>query len=181
MDRFAIVGAIKKAERGIQQYLEIMNLFPNTNVYINRDFQRKYNRFYRVRQRKKEFYDIYYRLMEDLKGKNLVLFSGVLNYLHERLGRYEPSFSSKLVATHKPNMPIWDSSVLKNTGFKSPPYNANDRLKKIVKVYDGIVGWHKNYLKTDEGKMIIETFDQIIKESSITDLKKIDFVLWQTR
>jgi len=40
-----IQEAIKRAECGIAQYLEIMELFPGLNVADDRDFQRKYNAF----------------------------------------------------------------------------------------------------------------------------------------
>ena len=113
MDQKTIVEAINNAQKGIRQYLEIMRLFSDTNVSVNTDFQKKYNSFYRVRQRDKHFYETYYQYMECLKDQN-VEFQQVLKFLHSKLNRFEPSFSSKLAATHNPNLPIWDKIVLKN-------------------------------------------------------------------
>ena len=180
MDKEAITSAINKARKGIDQYVEIMTLFPIRDVSSDKEFQRKFNGFYRIRQRNQQFYNTYYKLMQDLKG-NIVNFSDVIEYLYQASGRFEPSFSSKLIATHNPNMPIWDSIVLKNIGIKPPAFHARDRLSKIKRVYADIINWYGGYLSTDEAKLIIDIFDTLVDKPFITNLKKIDFVLWQTR
>ena len=117
MNENQIEEAIKRAKPGIIQYLEIMRLFSQTNVSRDRDFQRKYNSFYRIRQRPPEWYQTYYDYMENLKGHSAT-FSEVLGYFKKQLNRYEPSFSSKLVATHCPSKPIWDKYVLNRGTIK---------------------------------------------------------------
>jgi len=72
MDQRTIVRAINDAQKGIRQYLEIMRLFPDTNVSVNTDFQKKYNSFYRVRQRDTHFYETYYQYMQCLERKGVV-------------------------------------------------------------------------------------------------------------
>ncbi len=181
IDQKTIVEAINKARKGIRQYLEIMRLFPDTDVSLNTEFQRKYNSLYRVRQRDKHFYETYYQYMQCSKGQN-VEFQQVLRFLHSKLNRFEPSFSSKLAATHNPNLPIWDEIVLKNIGIKPPSLYSVDRMNKTTATYDKIKEWYSRYMNSKEGHLVIDLFDDIVDESSsITDLKKIDFVLWQTR
>jgi len=181
MDQKTIVKAINDARKGIRQYLEIMRLFSNTNVSVNTDFQKKYNSFYRVRQRDKHFYETYYQYMECLKDQN-VEFQQVLRFLHSKLNRFEPSFSSKLVATHNPNLPIWDKIVLTNIGIKPPSLYSIDRMNKTTATYEKIKEWYSRYMNSEEGHLVVNLFDDIVDESSsITDLKKIDFVLWQIR
>ena len=174
----AIETTIEKAMKGINQYLEIMRLFPVTDVNSDKEFQRKYNNFYRIIKREQQFYNVYYKLMQQLKGKD-ISFPKILKYLHEALGRYEPSFSSKLLHTHNPNMPIWDSNILKNIKIEPPSYDTHDRMVKTIEVYEDIINWYKEYLNTDEAKLIIKIFDNLVNEPSITDLKKIDFFLWK--
>jgi hypothetical protein len=181
MDRNKITEAITKARKGIVQYLEIMDLFHKTDVSTDRQFQRKYNSFYRVRQRTEEWYHDYYSFMEDQKGKN-PQFSIVLWHLYSELKRYEPSFSSKFVATHNPNLPIWDTFVLKNVGIKAPYYSDRKKLLKAEGKYNEIVGWYARYIGSDYGKLIINIFDELVTDHNrISDLKKIDFVVWQIR
>ena len=83
--------AIERARKGIAQYLEIMELFSNTDVSTDKDFQRKFNGFYRIRQRPPEWYEQYYSYMQSQKGQNPT-FSNVLIHFYSVLGRYEPSF-----------------------------------------------------------------------------------------
>ncbi len=118
-----IIEAIDRARKGIAQYLEIMELFSNTDVSIDKDFQRRFNGFYRIRQRPPEWYEQYYAYMQSQKGQNPT-FSCVIRHLYSVLGRYEPSFSSKLVATIDVNSPVWDSVVLRYAGIKTPLYTA---------------------------------------------------------
>lgn len=181
MNQEMIVTAIKSAQRGISQYLEIMRLFLDTDVSINKEFQRKYNSFYRVRQRDKHFYETYYQYMQSLKGQD-VEFQQVLGFLYSKLHRLESSFSSKLVHTHNPNLPIWDKFILKNIGIKPPLSYSIDRINKTNAVYERIKKWYSQYINSNEGHLIIDIFDDMVDDSSsITNLKKIDFVLWQTR
>ena len=46
-----IVAAIAKARRGIARYLDIMAQLPTVNVVEDKAFQRRFNAFYRIRQR----------------------------------------------------------------------------------------------------------------------------------
>ena len=98
------------------------------------------------------------------------------------LGRFEPSFSSKLAHTLDPNQPIWDVNILRNTGQRAPAYGTKDRLNKTIEVYRGIQKWYRHFLPTEEASEILTIFDKLIPDSHrISDVKKIDFILWQTR
>ena len=68
MNEKQVEELIKRAKPGITQYLNIMRLFSQTNVARDQDFQRKYNAFYRVKQRREEWYKSYFDYMENLKG-----------------------------------------------------------------------------------------------------------------
>ena len=54
MDEETVVEAIERARIGVSQYLEIMELFPTVNVAEDREFQRKFDAFYRVRQKHRD-------------------------------------------------------------------------------------------------------------------------------
>lgn len=178
-----IKEAISKPEtrRGVSQYLEIIELFPSVNVAENSYFQRKFNAFYRVRQRSPEWYKTYFSCMQQWKaGKPS--FDRVLDQLHRSLGRYEPSFSSKLVATVDPEQPIWDTFVLRNTQTRCPSYTSKNKLAEAKIAYEQIRSWYGQFLNSEEGQLVISVFDQNVREhAKITNLKKVDFVLWQTR
>jgi hypothetical protein len=145
MDEIQIVNAINNAQKGISQYLEIMELFPNVDVSTNRDFQRKFNGFYRIIKRPESWYREYYSSMQRWKGSKPT-FDEVLEHLNKSLGKYEPSFSSKLVATLDPNQPIWDAYVLENTQIKVPSYTSCHKLERAQAAYKCLQSWYKLFL-----------------------------------
>jgi hypothetical protein len=174
-------GAIHKARKGIGQYLELMRSLHTVDVSTNREFQRRYNSFYRVRQRSPKWYAVYYNLLETRK-KAGIGFDEVLDTLWQRLDRYEPPLSSKLVATIDPTTPVWDRFVLMNTGLNAPSYTDPQRRVKAKAVYRQIYDWYSANLATVDGRRIVEIFaEEIPEHGEIADLKKLDFVLWQTR
>jgi hypothetical protein len=181
MNRQQIIQAIEKAKRGIAQYIEIMEMVAIVDVSKSPEFQKKYNAFYRVRQRSTEWYKCYYFFMQ--KSKNdPPSFNQVIDQLNVSLGRYEPSFSSKLVATLNPEKPIWDAHVINYTGHKAPLYTAGNKIEAAKTVYASIERWYEKFVNSPDGEFCIQVFDDIVCEhEKITDLKKIDFILWQIR
>jgi len=170
-----------KIKKGVQSYVRIMHLVKNSNVQTNKEFQKKFNGFYVIRQRSKEFYKAFYEYLEHNKYKN-ISFEQTLNFFQHKFQRFEPSFSSKIVATINPNFPIWDSEVLKRLNIKRPFNLAKEvKFKRMVKIYDDIMSWYSEFLKTEQAKNMIKTFDEKIGKTNITDTKKIDLILWQTR
>ena len=181
MNDSEIKASLEKAKIGIYRYHEIMNLFHSVDVSINLDFQKKFNAFYRVRQRNSEWYNAYYSLMQQSKCTTPV-FGEILDSINRLLGRYEPSFSSKLLATIDPNRPIWDIHILKNTGHKAPAYSSKNKFNEAKKANESIDDWYKKFLDTEDGRRIIHVFNtEIYHHAKISDVKKVDFILWQTR
>ena len=159
-----------------------MELFHSVDVSENEEFQRTFNGFYRVRRRKPDFYNALYSFLESHKNKKIT-FAEVLQYFYEQFGRLEASFSSKVVATINPDMPIWDSEVLKRLKIKIPAYtlSPNERFNQTVEKYNQIILWYRDFMNSAEARDMIETFDEEIGITNITPTKKIDFILWQTR
>lgn len=167
---------------GLNKYSEIQSMVMNVDVSQNIEFQTKFNAFYKVR-RNIEWRKIYYELFENLKKNNhLLSFSYILEYMYEKTGNIEASFSSKMLATLNPNFPIWDKYVLKNLGIKLPSSKDKKNLNMIIEYYLQICNWYKKYLELEEGKKCVDTFNQMIPSYKwISSIKKIDFFLWGTR
>lgn len=173
--------AISKATKGIGQYLDLQQRFGQVDVSADREFQRKYNAFYRVQRRQPSWYGSYYELMQELKSSKPT-FADVLDRIHEATGRYEPSFASKLVATIDPTRPIWDVYVLANTNHVAPSYANKNKLSLAKAAYESIIHWYEDFLGSEMGQLCIREFNNTIPHhANITDLKKVDFILWQTR
>ena len=60
MDDWQIVAAIAKARKGITQYLAIRDTLHRVDVSRDRNFQKRYNSFFKVRQRSPKWYERHY-------------------------------------------------------------------------------------------------------------------------
>ena len=107
----------------------------------------------------------------------ILTFEEILTYLYEKTGAVHASFSSKLLATVNPNMPIWDKFVLQNLGLRTPYTYQKDRLQKTVQLYQQICDWYGS----EQAKEKLREFNELFPNVDISDVKKIDFILWATR
>ncbi len=167
-------------KRGIEKYAEIMRDFPNVNVESDKNFQKKFNGFYRVR-RNEAWQKVYYAILERGKKQSLS-FEEVLREIYNETGRVESSFASKLIHTLNNDMPIWDRFVLQNLGKTMPICKGEKKLKKAIRIYNEIIVWYKESVGKEEIKEKIDDFDQVFPEYAwFSKTKKLDFILWQMR
>ena len=105
-----------------------------------------------------------------------------LDEMYRLTGNVEASFSSKMLSTLKPEMPIWDGYVVQNLKLKLPSDYDSKRIQRTEELYEEIVVWYKNFLQTDNARQCIIEFDKVLPNYSwISDAKKIDFYLWSIR
>ena len=76
MDDWQIVATIAKARKGITQYLAIMDTVHRVDVSRDRDFQKRYNSFFKVRQRSSKWYEVYYAYLEANKTASTPIRQG---------------------------------------------------------------------------------------------------------
>jgi len=175
--------ALPRIAHGVEKYQSLIERIQKTDVTENTTFQINYNDFFKMRQRPQEYYREYYRYMQQQKDNGNLTFEAVLNHFYAKFGRVEASFSSKLLSMINPNMPVWDKFVISNLGLTPPSYAKppEERIRQTIKIYAAICKWYDDFMKTDEVRAWIELFDQKYPNSRITDVKKIDLILWQTR
>ena len=174
-----VYEALPKVLEGLRKYCWLQDNFRRCDVSKDRGFQRKYNDFYKVR-RDADWRRHYYELMEKAKIQEIP-FPEALRALRERTGRIEASFASKLVATRDPNKPVVDKFVLKNFGLRLPYHYAANRESRTIEVYEELCRRYAHLMGRSVARMICENFARMYPWAKITDLKKIDLVLWQTR
>jgi hypothetical protein len=181
LDECAVDRALEKAERGLRQYLWIQSRVWAVDVRSDAEFQRKYNHFYRVRCNE-DWRRGYFRLMEQSKGTTIT-FANALETLAGIAGRLEASFASKLVATLDPNQPVIDSFVLGCCGLSLPPpsLDAGARRMAAVALHNRLIDWYAALERSAKGLMIRERFTLRYPWAAVSELKKLDFVLWQHR
>lgn len=165
---------------GLDKYEMIMRLASSTDVSHDPGFQRSFNAFYRIR-RNAEWRKCYYDLFEQAKAKHYD-FADVIRILFEKTGNVEASFSSKMIATIDPDKPIWDQYVIRNLGLELKGKTPQERVENAVKLYGMIEEWFGEYLQTEEARANILVFDSMLPSYTwLSNVKKIDFLLWSKR
>jgi hypothetical protein len=171
--------ALGRMERGLDRYVWLQRHVRLCDVSTNEEFQRSFSGFYRVR-RNFQWRSAYFRLLETSKVKGID-FPQALKEINGRMGRIEASFVSKLVATLDPSKPVIDKFVLEHFELHLPRWGLSDRQTKTIDLYNDLCDKYSAFLQSPTGKIIRELFDSRYPCSEISELKKIDLVLWKTR
>ena len=168
---------------GLEKYKYIMDRLQKTDVSNDEEFQRVFRDFYQMRRfYSDDFAKHYFILMEQLKTARDISFRMAIERIKHIQGSFEMSFSSKLVHTINPRHPIWDSIVTnRHFEIKAPYASVKDRENACCQQYKMYEDQFYNYLSTVEAQTLIRMFDKRFPDNGISDVKKIDFILWQDR
>ena len=175
--------------KGLGQYVEIQKtLLATGDVADAPSFQRSFGTFYRVR-RNPEWRRVFFVLMQQ-RRRNPPGLQEVLRYLAKTLNRCELSFSSKLAATLNPDLPLYDEkvrSVLQvaqlpdPNAWRPPTGTLEEKLLRAEELYRslghavGMIKASRHFAK------LISAFDEHHGETELTDTKKLDLVMWQSK
>lgn len=171
----------EKIRSGIEKYRYLRKRLFETDVTKDTEFQKAFNGFFRMGRRSEAYYNDYYCYLQQHKVAG-ISFADALTYLYEKHGRLEMSFVSKMTAIVNPTLPIWDSIVTKgHFGIVAPYAYAANRLHKGIEKYDQYCQKYATYMQTTEAQAKIAEFDKLFPGTQITDVKKLDFMLWQDR
>lgn len=171
-------------QQGLKNYQYIMQQVHAVNVSTDQTFQKTFETFYKLNRYPKEFRNLYFKLMQEKKNQSNISFKEIYDdvkyyYNKDRGGkaRKEISFSSKLLHTLNDSYPIWDSVLTDKKHF-----NLRCNVETAVEVYKQYTHKYFDHVKSSCGQILIELFDEEFPVyKNISDVKKIDFILWQDR
>ena len=176
---------------GFDAYLKTLALH-NIDISSDIEYQKNFTGYYRVR-RDKEWLQEYYNYMEAHKNDTELSFENILRAISSiphtvkktpsnngLSTSIEPSFASKMLATIKPDHPIWDSQVVKALNITiDPSLIGEEKIQSYIKAYDQLIREIRNFIQTEEGKSCIKQFDITFPNlKHISPFKKIDYYLW---
>ena len=176
-------GIIKVCE-GLALYKSLKSMLEKDGreVILTEPFQKTYDRFYQIR-RNAEWRRQYFKWMyEHYKPQPCPSFEETLKVLKrfdKNKSRVEASFASKLLHTLDDNQPIWDRIVttrlmqMKEID-KLPPRSSSDYQYCCVKRYETMKQW----FASEKAKEYVDCFNSVFPNEPISDIKKVDFVLW---
>lgn len=184
---------------GLDQYGKIMQ----SCAPDDEDYRKTFNHYYRIR-RGEGWQDVYYGLFAALRVEKEaeitehLSFAYIINKLYEATKMVEASFSSKMLATLNPDMPILDHFVLENlpklldeqdkqvfldTKRRYIRQTGEDKLQAAIALYGLIVEDYKKVLVSPVGKECIAPFKRALPSyaEGVTDTKILDCFLWGMR
>lgn len=116
------------------------------------DYRRRFNGYYRLQRQSQAWYNAFYGYFSEVRellnvpGAQLPTYADVLQELHNRCGRVEASFASKLLATLDPNRVVLDRIVLRRAQLALPARNIENRQAATVHVYEALVQFMQGIL-----------------------------------
>lgn len=178
IDRVFAVRDIARWEKNLDVYDFLLGELKTAHTIP--EYERKFNYFYQVRRNaewRKKFYTIFY----DARTSK-VKFADILAQLFKETNKIEASFASKLAATLNPALPIIDRHVLSYIGQKLPSASksANERMEMIVELHNAMQREFGTFLSGKTGSYLLKSFDEEYPGRNVSDMKKLDFVLWQS-
>jgi len=170
-----IDSALGRLRKSIDKYLWLQRSVRLVNVAQDKEFQRRFAGYYRVRFLKPAARAKLFDLLEESKNRP-VDFGGVLEKLCAATGRMEESFASKLAATIDPSLPVIDKWVRDNLGLRRAC-----SAESAKEIHQGIRDQYADFLSTEIGKYLVCRFRETYPEAHVTEVKMLDLVLWQIR
>ncbi|WP_297639148.1 hypothetical protein [uncultured Clostridium sp.] len=168
----------REMEIGIDKYEFIMKRFWHVDVRKDNEFKRVFIDFYKLINLNGKFLEIYFETLENHKTIEYT-YVEVLRILYKYSKKVHGSFASKLLATVDEELPIIDRFIKKHLELET--YYSVGNVEKIIAQYDEVKDLYSEFLNTEQSKRWIELFDEKFSDRNISDIKKIDFILWQIR
>lgn len=164
----------------LDKYNYIKDNLYKCDVSKDNEFQTRFNAFYRVR-RDEKWRKIFYSYFEEIKNNKKITFDEILDYMYKKTGTIEASFCSKMLSTINPNMPILDQYVLKNLELQVYGKTKKERIENTKEIYKEIIKIEEEKLCNKDIKNTIKEFKQYFPEYKLSDIKILDYILWNTR
>ena len=168
----------------LDRYVYLQDELHGKDVRKNLGYQTCFKGFYRMGRRPQNWYVCYFDLLEQHKRDPRITFTEILEAIYAAQQRIEPSFSSKLLATIRPEKPVYDRYVVRNLALKAPsPWAvAPKRMEQALAAYEQLEDMVNKMLEDPIFPTLIQHFDdRFPKHANISDVKKLDLLLWQHR
>ncbi len=177
------VDRLARIKARLERYDQLQRSLAATDVAVDGEYQRTFRGFYRMR-RGGEWCKIFFSLLQRRKTRKTFSFGEALDEIQRGTGRFEASFSSKLIATINPDAAVWDREVLRKLNLKKPNRGRDPSKyrRRIVDLYSSIQALTSEEVRGEGFRTWKRRFDaEFPAFTHFTDMKKLDLFLWQYR
>jgi hypothetical protein len=174
------------AYESVEVYRFLQDEFSKGNVIENHLFQFVYRSFYRLDNAglSPALKEEYFRIMEELRNKNIIDPADIVKRLYQfrtlkDKNSVQFSFTTKLINTINNRYPIYDAEVARV--FEFPSYYIKDygqKMQRYEEQYQIIQDSYKIVMQEDLLHSTICKFEERFECSTISEVKKLDFIFW---
>lgn len=164
--------------RMVEKYRWIQSHFQHTNAACDREFQKRYAGFYRMRFVSPAYRQAYFRLLEYGKQQEMS-FEELARQLYAIDNRHEFSFLTKMLHTLDTNRPIYDSQV--DVALSIHRRAVSDfelRLQQDHVILQAMMKAQQSLLQDPRVQAVLAEFTQTFTADDMSEAKKLDFLLW---
>jgi hypothetical protein len=144
------------------------------------EYQRKFNRFYRLRQKPKKFYVQFYSLMEQAaKNPASAKLEDLLTSMELATEEVHLSFCSKLLSTAREHEVIFDKLVASAFGVPTGVLPREGRIGEALRRHNCLAFHMQAVVARDTWAETEGAFDAEFPEAqSLSPLRKADLMIW---
>lgn len=175
----------------VERYLRLQIAAQTPELFFERDLQRQFNAFYRVRIGTDKHENFFRTLVDASDYQDIheplptVAYWRVVTALRAVTGRTEASFASKIVATVNAHAPVIDSILLKHFGLKRTPPKWTDERVHLENIYTALKHEIDQVASSETGRAWIQKIDThfggLEGWELVTPTKKVDLYFWASR
>ena len=157
----------------------VMGTLYATDASDDYTFQNAYREFYDLEKTYSEnFKTKFFYILEEMKDADSLSFRDAIQKLYEIENTYEMKAASMLLNTVNPRFPVWDKDVAEKYFDVEEPAADELSLDRCNKRYDDFYDKFYVYLNSPEGDALVKVFDQKFPNAEISDVSKIEFIIW---
>ena len=168
----------------LSRYDYLQRRLASTDVAMDIEYRSAFNSYYRIQRRSRDWYDCFFKLLEERKSSLTTTFEDILRQAYRRTGRIEASFCSKLLATIRPDKPVYDRHVRESLhlDIPKPTELADRRLRGLIGMYGRLEEQVGRLIGHRDFQALRDAFERAFPAyTHFSDVKKLDLLLWQYR
>lgn len=180
----AVLNRLSARSRRLSVYALLQSELARIDVAKDDAYQSRFRGYYTLRFRPAAWNDAYFKLLQHEKANQELSFEHALNRLLSETECVEASFASKLLATVRPEMPVYDRHVRENLFLRAPGSHipARERVEIFFRVYAALTETVAWAIRAKEFEALQKGFDDRLPAyCDFTNVKKLDLLAWQHR
>ncbi len=177
-------AALEKLDnRGyVKTLMQLNEVRQNPARAANLGYQRKFKGYYRMRQKRPDFYQHFFATLQAAaSAPSPPSLAKIMQELYDKTKERHLSFASKLLASVTDDEVVFDRLVANYFRVPSNPLppNSKDWLAKLLRRHDLVAQGVQNFIRAPDWPQMRALFDKKFPDAQhLPDIRKADLIIW---